>query len=196
MEPNQNMDPAMQGATPDMTTPPTDANASQEMATPEEKQSLIDMLSQIEQKYRDMNASKFAGDNQSASIKQDLLVDVFKTMQDNGIDVTNVESVRQFLDNLEQSNPDLYQLFVDAFNGLMGDQNAPAAPEGTPTPAATGMEAMAGAPGMTPPTTPATPTAPATPTPSSPDLAGMLPPTGSAPAGGGPGPRRWQNLAR
>jgi hypothetical protein len=197
---NQNMAPEMAGAEQGMPggmpgMPSSEAgmpggmpSAQGEMATPEQKQELLDMLDQIEAKYRDLNAQKFAGDNQSDSVRKEMLVSVFKAMQDAGIDVSNVQSVRQFLDEMEQSNPDLYRLFVDAFNALIGGEAPGAIETGEVTPGA----------GIAPePASPEVGMAPSGMSPSSPALSGMVPPEQSAPSGGGPGfQNKWRNLAR
>jgi hypothetical protein len=151
MEPNQNMpmDPNAMGQDPALSQgAPVDPNVSPEagqaMATPEQKAQLMEMMNQIEAKYREMNAEKFAGSNKAESAKKDLVIEVFKALQNAGIDPTNVESVRMFLDDLQESNPDLYELFVDAFNSLVGGET-PTAPEAGAPEQAGALGAMPGA---------------------------------------------------
>jgi hypothetical protein len=176
-------------------TPDTSAAPSgQNLATPDQVNSLWDLLNQIETKYREMNAEKFASGNQVESKKRDLVVEVFKALQGAGIDISNVDEVRKFLDELEQSNPDLYQMFVDAFNSLLGgaagsapaaDQGAnPLSPQVPVTPGTMAPPSPGGALGPMP-------TGSSGMTPSSSGLAGMVPPeAGQAPT------QRFPNLAK
>lgn len=206
MDPNQNMpmdpnamgqDPALnQGAPVDPNAAPDPNATGQQMATPEQKAQLMDMMNQIEAKYREMNAEKFAGSNKAESAKKDLVIEVFKALQNAGIDPTNVESVRMFLDDLQQSNPDLYSLFVDAFNSLIGGETDAATPAQDQTGALGAMPGAAGNVGM-----PGTP-APAGPetipggVPSNDGLAGMAPAPASPPEAGMPMANKFPNLAK
>jgi hypothetical protein len=192
MEPNQTpMDPAaMQDpAIPSTPATPADPATATGLATPEEIAALNDMMDKIEEKYRQMNAENFAGGNQTESFRKDLVTDIFKALQDAGIDITNTDSVRQFLDELEQSNPDLYELFVEAFNGLLG--------EGSPEAGVSPELGAAPETGVTQETAPVEAPAPggalgAMPggVPSNEGLAGMLPPTPGGIAG------RFPNLGK
>ena len=167
--------------------------SSEQMASPEEMAALKDKMDEIEAKYRDMNAQSFANKNQSDSFKQDLLVEVFKAMQDAGIDVSDVNSVKQFLDQLQQSNPDLYEIFIEAFNGLLGEDTSATDTSGSPVTLPTSL--TGGAPtGQTSPAAPADMGV----VPSSDALAGMIPGGGQqaspAPAAGDL-TKRFPNLA-
>lgn len=166
------MDPAAMGqGTPPAMAAPTEPAASaniptgsgadtggESMATPEEMAKLNELMDKIEEKYRQTNAAMFAGANQTESFKKDLIVDVFKALQEAGIDITDPESVKQFLDALQESNPDLYELFVTAFNGLVGggqpgdvpaiEEGQPAEPEPTAQDAPTSPEGVPSNPGL------------------------------------------------
>jgi hypothetical protein len=195
MDPNaMATDPMMANQTGPASPASPAAPSGQDLATPDQVNSLWDLLNQIETKYREMNAEKFASGNQVESQKRDLVVEVFKALQGAGIDITNVEEVRKFLDELEQSNPDLYQMFVDAFNSLLGgaEGSAPAAGQGQ-NPLA---PEVPGTPGSMAPPAPGGALGPmpggsANPTPSGPGLAGMVPPE----AGANP-TQRFPNLVK
>lgn len=187
MDPNQNMpmDPNAMG-------PEATPEAGQEMATPEEINSLKEMMDQIEEKYREMNAENFAGSNQVESFRKDLIVDVFKALQSAGVDVSNVEEVKKFLDRLEESNPDLYDLFVQSFNGLMGEEGTlPGTAAESALPEAVSGEVPGGALGQMPGALPTTPEPTPGGMPSNEGLSGMVPPSS------GPGlSQKFPNLAR
>jgi len=179
MDPNQDM-AAMQNQNPapeEMApSAPQEPGAQEDQTTPEQKQELLDMMDEIEQKYRNLNASRFANSNELETNRKEMMVEVFKVMKDSGIDVSNVESVKTFLDNLESSNPDLYQIFVDAFNALLGEEAVPEETESAPAgnAPAEATAAPSGLPGM--------PAGLKSPVASNSALSGMTPPPES-PAG-------------
>lgn len=84
------------------------------------KAQLTQTLNQIEKKYREINTEKLFESDEAERVNKSLIIEVFKALQDAEIDPTNVESMRVFIDNLQESNSDLYVFFVDAFNGLIG----------------------------------------------------------------------------
>jgi hypothetical protein len=115
---------ATDAGVPGMPSNPT----GQEMATPDQMTEIKDLMDKIEEKYRQMNAEAFAGGNQTEAQKKELVAEVFKALQQAGIDLTDVNAVRQFLDDLQLSNPDLYDLFVSSFEGLLGKEQTGAIP--------------------------------------------------------------------
>jgi hypothetical protein len=121
------MDPNVSMPTPEGLPGGAEQLPEQDMASPEEMQTLWDMMNQIEQKYQEMNAEGFAGGNKIESQKRELIAEVFQALQDAGVDTTNIDEVRQFLDELQQSNPDLYELFDSAFSDLLGGETSPGA---------------------------------------------------------------------
>lgn len=69
-----------------------------------------------------LNAKKISGDNELKANKQQLLQKLFQTMASAGVNLGSLESINQFLQNLEATDPDLRQLFEDAFGNLLGEQ--------------------------------------------------------------------------
>lgn len=108
--------------------PPGMPGAEGQDVGPEARAKLQQMLEQLQTKRGEFNAMQFSNKNASEGARQDALMQVFEIMQKNGIDPSNVEEVKGFLDQLEQSNPELFQLFVEAFEQLMGG-GAPMSPE-------------------------------------------------------------------
>ena len=154
----------MEGAAPE---------ATPGMASPEQMAQIKELMNNIEEKYRQMNAEVFAGGNQTESQKKELVIEVFKALQGAGVDLTDVNSVKQFLDQLQQENPDLYDIFVSAFEGLLGGEaGAALPPEGAVAPE---ESAVPPAPeGVMPPMPGSFPGG----VPSNDGLSGMVPPAG------------------
>lgn len=157
-----------------------------EMATPEQIESLRELMSEIETKYRQMNAESFAGGNQTEALRKDLVLDVFKMLKDVGVDLSNPESVREFLNKMEEENPDLYDLFVSSFEGLLGQGEGVAGVPAGAEEAVTGIPAPAveEQPAPEPMGMPPMPGGP-----SNPGLSGMVP-------GGSPLPGKFPNLVK
>jgi FixJ family two-component response regulator len=51
----------------------------------------------------------------------EMLQNLYKFLQDNGVDPNNLESINEFLAKLEEINPDFVTLFEFLLNGLAGD---------------------------------------------------------------------------
>jgi len=69
-----------------------------------------------------LNAKKISGENDLKSNKQRLLQKLFQMMATAGVDLGSLESINQFLQNLDATDPDLRQLFEDAFGNLLGER--------------------------------------------------------------------------
>jgi len=91
------------------------------------KARLATMIENLKNKQGQMNAMKFGESNKVESQRQKALMEVFSMMQDAGIDPSNIEEVKAFLDELEVSNPEVYKAFVAAFGLLMGQQGGQSA---------------------------------------------------------------------
>lgn len=126
---------------------------------PEGRAQLSNLLGQLDTKRGQFNTLQFANKNKAESSRQDALTQVFQIMQKAGVDPSNMDQVKAFLDEIEQSNPELYKIFVQAFETLLGSGNdisalAQAAPAGEPQGAQPDMAAMVGgmaSPGGMPP---------------------------------------------
>lgn len=109
-----------QQANPQGAMPP--AGMAGGMATPEQKQKLMDMIGVLEQKMGEFNAAKFAGANKSQSSKAEALRQVFIALQSAGVDINDPQSVNSFLNELKSKNPDLAQFFEECVSALIGDE--------------------------------------------------------------------------
>lgn len=76
------------------------------------------MLSELETRRKKLNTSKIESDNVVESGKNALIKKLFSAMAENGVDVNDIGSIREFLERLDNQNPDLRILFENAFNGL------------------------------------------------------------------------------
>lgn len=118
------MDPSMMGAQPGM--PPADPSQMGEaMASPEQKQQLMDLIDQIRSQLAELNAVQFANGNQSQQQKNDLLKQIYMELQAAGVDLTDPQSVSDFLAKLRAKSPDIAALFEQAMTQLLGGE-APA----------------------------------------------------------------------
>lgn len=91
------------------------------MATPEQKQQLLDLIEATRGKLGEFNATSFAVDNQIESSRNDALKQVFDALQSAGVDLTDPQSVSDFLMKLRIQNPQMSQMFEEALNQLLGE---------------------------------------------------------------------------
>lgn len=94
-------------------------------------------------RMRQFEAKKLMNANKLASVKRDVMRTLFRHLQAVGVDPSDLNSIRGFLEQLQQQDPDLATLFEDAFSGLLGDESTP--------PQAAGEESGAQQPPTAPP---------------------------------------------
>ena len=114
--------------------PPTDPSAvvpgagaqapMGQLITDEQKQELLSIIQDIRQKIGSLSTLKFASGNKTEKIRSDLLRQVFEKLQLAGVDLTDQQSVSDFLAKLQQDNPELAQQFEKSMNALLGDPSA------------------------------------------------------------------------
>lgn len=102
----------------------------EQMATPQQRQQLLDIIDATRGKLGELNTAKFSVLNSGKQLKSDTLKEAFTILQQAGVDLTNPESVAQFLAQLKQSNPELFQYFEEAFNDLLGEDQGPVSTPG------------------------------------------------------------------
>jgi hypothetical protein len=96
---------------------------NQQMATPEEKQKLLDMIEKIQGGLSTLNAKSVAGKHQEDLVKSELLQKIFNNLRMAGVNLEDRESVRAFIDKLKQQSPMLAAQFEVAMSVLMGEQD-------------------------------------------------------------------------
>lgn len=107
MDPNNQFQPMMQ-------------NESQ-MATPEQKAYLMNMISATREKVGDLNTAMFSVNNSGKQLQSEALKEIFSLMLQAGVDLSSQESVAAFLERLKENNPELAQTFEEILNSLLED---------------------------------------------------------------------------
>jgi len=98
--------------------------------SPQEKQALLDMITQVRAKMDSLKATRFAANNKVDILRKQILQQVFEKLQMAGVDLSSQESVSQFIQNLQQKNPELAMMFEKSMNILLGGAPQPAAAPG------------------------------------------------------------------
>lgn len=99
-----------------------DAGGPPAMATPEQIQELKQILAAIQGKISEVNTSRFAQKNAGDVGRKEALREMFMLLQQAGVDLTNPQSVSEFLAAMRQKNPELAQTFEDILNQLLGGE--------------------------------------------------------------------------
>jgi len=114
MDPNQ----IQQGdISPQIPQPPINQNISEE-----QKEELLGLIKNIRAKIQSLSAVKFASNNKSELLRRDLLKKVFEQLQSAGVDLTDRQSVSDFIERLRQVNPEFAEMFEQAMNVLLGGE--------------------------------------------------------------------------
>lgn len=118
----------MPGGSPDMA-------GGQSMATPEQMQELQGLLGGVQNANAQLVTKQLVDRNEISLMRKQLLGKLFELLSQAGIDPSNPESVKAFLQQLETQDPDLLAIFTAAFHDLQNgpmqglmpeDQGAPA----------------------------------------------------------------------
>jgi hypothetical protein len=124
-----------------------------------------EMRSDIDQQLAGLNVAnnavkskQIASNNDLKNLKIELLKDILAALGNIGVDVTDMDSVKDFLTRLEAFDPDLFQLFEFAFASLSGEDLFGQAGETIPEASPAGMPQMGMPPSASAPVpTPAQP---------------------------------------
>jgi len=126
---------------------PNNKNISQNISGVVEKGSenhkkvLDKELTNIQNRERALNSKKVINDNKLKETKATLIRQLFEMMESMGVDPNDLNSINEFLSNLESKDPDLVELFKAAFSNLTSDQDA-IPQEGEPEPVANNQGLM------------------------------------------------------
>lgn len=128
----------------------------------EMKGTLSDMMTKVQDKFGELNSDIFIGRNKTEGDKEEKIKEVLQLLEGLGVDVNDQNSIQKFLNNFQQTNPDLYILFQEAFDALLGgdleeppvDEPMPLEemPQPDPTADMTGLPGLSGPPQELPPT--------------------------------------------
>jgi hypothetical protein len=86
------------------------------------KANLQDMLSKIDNKYKEFDDSKFSSDNIAAKKKSEALSELFSILQSKGIDPNDPEELKAYLDDIQSRDPELYKQIVGGIEAILGPQ--------------------------------------------------------------------------
>lgn len=88
------------------------------------RQDLMNRARHLESLDSQMAETKTINQSRLEEMKTRLIQELFKLMQGLGVDPTNLESINEFLQALDQQDPDLRELFESSFNVLVNDKGA------------------------------------------------------------------------
>lgn len=71
---------------------------------------------------QDIQAKQAISQQRLQEVKAELIQSLFEMLQGLGVDPSNIDSIREFLQNLERQDPDLAEIFQIAFTGLVGEE--------------------------------------------------------------------------
>ena len=99
------------------------------MTQDEMRTSLQDLMDIVKEKYQELDSRRFELNNATDAARKKSLVAALRALEDAGVDVQDQESVQQFAAMLQEKNPELYAMFEEAFNTLLGDEFPVPGPE-------------------------------------------------------------------
>jgi hypothetical protein len=113
------------------------------------------MLGKVDKKNAAFEEKQVLNSEKLEGLKAKIVREIFGLMKDLGVDPSDLNSINEFLQKLQQQDPDLYIMFESAINSLssegMASGMAPGMAPGMETaqaPGIPGMEAAPGIPGM------------------------------------------------
>jgi hypothetical protein len=88
-----------------------------------------EMLEKVQSKEREFNTARIMNQNKDEEFRIKMLRAVFDALKQLGIDPGDQLQVRQFIEKLRQSNPDLAELFEELMESLLsGEEPQPQEP--------------------------------------------------------------------
>lgn len=118
MAPVEGVTPIAPGMNEEVPPVPTGPGAG--MSEEEMRADIGSSLSDLKNKRGAMNAQYYVSKNKIEAAKAQMIKSIFDILKDAGVDPTNMESIQAFIQQLEQEDPDLLQLFNVAFDALAG----------------------------------------------------------------------------
>lgn len=106
---------------PDLNSQSTTDTSGGELSQEQMVANLQELAGKIDGKYQEFNSQKFAIGNKLDLKKREALKEVFDIMSSAGIDLSNPEEVKGFLDSLKEKNPELYQIVESSLEFLFSD---------------------------------------------------------------------------
>ena len=133
IDPNAPVDPGQpSGLPPEVleASQPLMEESGPEMSQEEMRADLDRSFQDVENQNNALETKKFTSRNKIKNQKIELLKQLYAMLEEAGVDPNDPESIKNFLTELEERDPDLVTLFEQAFNGLSPDSQPT---EGGPT---------------------------------------------------------------
>jgi len=120
------MNPLDPSAAPGPTSPdsvfaPAGASPQVGLSQDQMRVNLQELMDKIQGKYQDFGAQQFSSDAKSKEQQSVLLRELFDLLQSAGIDPSNPEEVKAFLDKIKQQNPELAQQLETVLQAILGE---------------------------------------------------------------------------
>lgn len=95
-----------------------------EEKNPEEMQAAInDLMEKIEDKIRILDTKKIVRNNKDEYSRIEALKEVLVSMESAGVDLNDQNSINDFMSRLEEESPDIYTMFTEAMENLLGQNS-------------------------------------------------------------------------
>jgi hypothetical protein len=101
---------------------PPAQEAQPTMATPEQKQDLLDLVQKIKGNLANLNTAKFQAKNSGERGRIDTLKEIFSILRRAGVDLEDPNSVNAFLEQLRAKSPELASLLEEALTQILGGE--------------------------------------------------------------------------
>lgn len=152
MNPEFNLESIPEGVAPSDESIVTDVQAASQ---DQMKSSLDSLVEKLREKNQGLQSTTFANRKMSSQERMKALRAVFEILESAGVDPSNPESVRMFLDDMKMKNPELYAILEPALEKLLGGENpAPVAEDTEMTAEAAAPVASFNSAPMSPPEAP------------------------------------------
>lgn len=107
---------------------PQNRASKKETGKKEKKESLLhdieEQKNKVEERKQEIDKRFSKKEQEIEETRRKMVKNIFKLMQDVGVDPSNPKDIRSFLTELDRQNPDLLELFESAFTGLLEEDVA------------------------------------------------------------------------
>lgn len=102
----------------------TSAPAPEELSQAQMRSNLQNLMGKIDSKYKDFSTQQFSSAANLKEQQSEVLRQIFDLLKSMGVDPSNVEQVKAFLDKIKQTNPALFQQIDSAMIHILGSEMA------------------------------------------------------------------------
>jgi hypothetical protein len=86
------------------------------------RKKLMQGLTDVQVKNNALNSMDIINSNKIKDMKSNILKSLFEELANNGVDLNDPQSIKDFLDKLERTDPDLRELFEGAMDNLLPEE--------------------------------------------------------------------------